>query len=91
MFDEVHQDGVPGEVRNQKLFEETIGLVMAGFSSATSDTRLAVVYDKGSHFGPSILVRESCYGQGVWKVGDRACYGALGGGGHSDPEHKYDR
>ena len=55
MFDEVHRDGVPGEVGDRKLFEETVGLVTVGFSSATSDTRLAVVYDEGSHFGPSVF------------------------------------
>ena len=47
---------MPGEVRDWKLFEETIGLVTVGFGSATSDTRLTVVYNKSSHFGPSVFL-----------------------------------
>ena len=46
---------MPGKVRDWKLFEEIIGLVTAEFSSATGDTGLTVVYDKGSHFEPSIF------------------------------------
>jgi len=55
VFDKVHGYGMPGEVGYRELLEESVGFMMAGFSSTTSNARLTVVDDEGVHLRPGIF------------------------------------
>ena len=45
---------MPGEVGYRELLEESVGFMMVGFSSTTSNARLTVVDDEGVHLRPGV-------------------------------------
>ena len=52
---EIHRDGVPRLLRNQKLFEESIRSVVHRFCVGASGAQFAVVFDEDRKSRPGIL------------------------------------
>ena len=61
---EIHQNGIPRLLRNQKLLERSVRSVAHRFGAGTGGTRFAVVFDVDQKSGPVVvhtdLVKSLC-------------------------------
>jgi len=92
-LNEIHRNGIPKLLGNQKLLQGAIGFVPGSLGSGTSGTWLAKVNDKGSEPRPGVLVTNECDGlvlpQNVQLGYDCAYIKVPADGGHQNWAHKY--
>ena len=62
LMNEIHRYRIPRTLRNQKLFQQTIGFMALRFSTHISSTRLAVLFDGFSESEPSIILKNETSG-----------------------------
>ena len=55
MLYEVHGDGVPGLLQDQKLFKASVGSMTRSLSSVAIRAGLTEVLDESSESGPSVI------------------------------------
>ena len=73
-LDEIHRDGVPGSFWDQKLLQESVGLVTLWLGSHTGGAGLAVDLNEGMKEQPSVVIMDELKGlvlaevSGDWMV-----------------------